>query len=118
MSAKRSRTSAIGTICGPKEKKPGKFFERVRKRGLRWRMSSAVWSRIVSRPKTWSSASSSLTLRHSRPMTSPSSPSAVVRSLCGGTGMSSPVPMMVWSPLMNDAGSSGTPSDRSAACST
>mgnify|MGYP006193100629 CR=1 FL=1 len=36
----------ILALRGPKEKKPGKFFDRVRTRGLRCRMSSAVMSRI------------------------------------------------------------------------
>jgi hypothetical protein len=116
MSPKRSSTSAIGTICGPKEKKPGKFFARVRKRGLRAKMSSAVWSRTGTTPQTKSSASSTDTSRQVRPMTRPSSASAVVRSLCQGTGIGSSGPMTVWSPFKNEAGSSpGATASRSAA---
>src|ERR671928_90783 len=48
-------------------------------------MSSAVMSTTVVNPATTEAASASSTSLHSRPMTTPSSPSAVVRCDCGGS---------------------------------
>ena len=114
----RSSTSASGTIRGPKEKNPGKFLERVRNRGLRCRMSSAVWSSTGTTPARYGQRILRLDIAALPADHEAISASVVVRWLCSGIGMFSPGPMIVWSPLINEAGSSGTASVRSAACST
>ena len=117
LSCARSPTSSRVTSSGPNEKKVSKLFARVKKRGLRWRMSSAVMSMIVVTPATASSAFASSRKRAGGPMIRPSSASPVVRSDCGGIRTSSSGPTIEVAGFMNVAGSSGRFSPRSPACS-
>ncbi len=98
------------------EKKPGKFFDRVSSLESILSTSSAVWSRTQQPPATWSRAADSGTWYIRRPITRPSSASAVTRLLSGGSGMGSPAPMTVWPPLKKSVGSSVGRAARSAAC--
>src|ERR1017187_2151067 len=52
-SAPFSRNAASGTTTGPSEKNVSKFLAMVGKRGLRCRMSSAVWPRMKQTLYRW-----------------------------------------------------------------
>jgi hypothetical protein len=104
---------------GPATRNVLKLLARVRKRGLGSRTSSAVMSMIGTNPATTPAKSSSATLEHRRPKTTPSSASAVTRSVTSASGsrIGPPGPVAVDGGLMKLPGSSGRTSSKSSAWS-